>query len=67
MICTTGQFCTIPINIRILSQIKHRPDLPSHWKDIGYELIAEHKVGNITCSRDDVEEVFHYAENMVGN
>ena len=56
MICTTGQFCTIPINIRILSQIKYKTDLPSHWKDIGYELIAEHKVANIACSRDDVEE-----------
>ena len=57
MICTTGQLCTIPINIRILSQINYKPDLPSHWKlGIGYELIAEHKVANIACSRDDVEE-----------
>ena len=56
MICTAGQFCTIPINIRILSQINYKPDLPSHWKGIGYKLIAEHKVANIACNRDDVEE-----------
>ena len=27
-----------------------------HWKDIGYELIAEHEVKNIASSRDDVQE-----------
>ena len=51
---TTDQFCTIPINLRILSRIKDY--LAVHWKNIGYELIAEHKVANIACSRDDVEE-----------
>ena len=27
-----------------------------HWKDIGYELIAECEVGNIAISRDNVKE-----------
>ena len=50
----TGNFCTVPITLRILSRIKAH--LAVHWKDIGYELIADHKVTNIMCSRDDVEE-----------
>ena len=54
MIHTVGQFHTKPINLRILSRIKAH--LAVHWKDIGYELIAEHKVANIVSSRDDIEE-----------
>ena len=27
-----------------------------HWEDIGYELIAEHKVANIASSRNDVDK-----------
>ena len=27
-----------------------------HWKDIGYELIAEHKVEAVASSADDVKE-----------
>ena len=50
----TGNFCTVPITHRILSRIKAH--LAAHWKDIGYELIAEHKVTNIMCSKDNVEE-----------
>ena len=54
LIHAIGRFCTIPINLRILSRIKAH--LAVHWKDIGYELTAEHKVANIASSRDDVEE-----------
>ena len=54
LIHTIGQFCTIPITLKILSRIKAH--LAVHWKDIGYELIPEHKVANIASSRDDVEE-----------
>ena len=54
LIHITRQFCTIPVTVRILSRIKAH--LAVHWKDIGYELIAEHKVAKIACSRDDVEE-----------
>ena len=56
MIHIIGQFCTKPINLRILSQINYKTTLPSHWKGIGYELIAEYKVTNIANSRDDIEE-----------
>ena len=27
-----------------------------HWKDIGYELIAEHEVAKIASSTDDIGE-----------
>ena len=54
MIYPIGQFCTIPINLRILSRIKDY--LAVHWGDIGYELIAEHEVANIACSKDNVKE-----------
>ena len=54
LIHAIGRFCTILITLRILSRIKAH--LAVHWKDIGYELIAEHKVTNIASSRDDVEE-----------
>ena len=50
-----GQFCTILINHRILSQINYKTDLPSHWKSIGYELIDQYKIANIACSVDSLE------------
>ena len=54
LIYTIGQFHTIPINKRILSRIKAH--LAVHWKDIGYELIAEHEVAKIASSTDDIGE-----------
>ena len=51
---TIGELCKVPITLRILSRIKAH--LAVHWKDIGYELIAEHEVKNIASSRDDVQE-----------
>ena len=54
MIHAIDRFCGVPITLRILSRITVH--LAMHWKDIGYELIAEHKVANIACSRDDVTE-----------
>ena len=54
MLSHIGHFCTILITVKILSRIKAY--LAVHWEDIGYELIAEHKVANIASSRDDVEK-----------
>ena len=51
---TIGELCKVPITLRILSRIKAH--IAVHWKDIGYELIAEHEVKNIASSRDDVQE-----------
>ena len=56
LIFTTGKFCTKLINHRILYQISYKTNLPSHWKGIGYELIAEYKVTNIAHSNDTIEE-----------
>ena len=44
----------MPITLRILSRIKSY--LALHWRDIGYELIADHKVEIIASSSDNVEE-----------
>ena len=52
--CTIGELCKVPITLRILSRIKAH--IAVHWKDIGYEMIAEHEVKNIASSRDDVQE-----------
>ena len=53
-IYTIGEFCTVPLTLRILSRIKAH--LAVHWKDIGYELIAEHEVETVASSADDVKE-----------
>ena len=54
MTYTIGEFCTVPITLRVLSRIKAH--LAVHWKDIGYELIAEHEVETIASSGDHVKE-----------
>ena len=54
LIYTIGEFCTVPITLRILSRIKAY--IAAQWKGIGYELIAEHEVKIIASSRDDVQE-----------
>ena len=54
LIHTIGQFCTIPITLKILSRIKAH--LAVHWKDIGYELIAANEVETIACTGDNVKE-----------
>ena len=54
MTYTIGEFCTVPITLRVLSRIKAH--LAVHWKDIGYELIAEHEVETIASSGDNVKE-----------
>ena len=44
------------MNYRILSQISYKTALPSYWEVIGYELIAEHEVTNISQGSGTIKE-----------
>ena len=54
LIYTIGEFCTVPITLRVLSWII-LAHLALYRKDIGYELIAEHEVETIACTGDQVK------------